>query len=60
MSACSVLGLNVTEPSQASVSKVVPACVQRLADRLALVALITTAFAFSPSTADLLQCFYIR
>jgi len=40
--------------------QVIPMCVQRLADRLALVALITTVFTFSPSAADLLQCFYIR
>lgn len=40
--------------------QVIPLCMQRLADRLALLALIATAFAFPPSAADLLQCFFIR
>lgn len=40
--------------------RVIPLCVQRLVDRLALSALIATAFAFPPSAADLLQCFFIR
>lgn len=40
--------------------QVLPLCVQRLADRLALLALIATAFALPPSAVDLLQCFFIR